>query len=251
MRTTRRASLAILTSVAVLVISAVAAAGSTAQIQGPKEDTGGGIAAACVAPADATADPVPCNDIGQPVPGGGMAMCAQGVPDCNDMNLGSGGQSEPGSAGGGEPVEVPPAGGTDGSTGTGGDPTCGETVQGPDGTVSSTPCDPAEPPPPVEPAITEPTPGMANVYARPFDSAMVGDDDVTVTLDFVSGIEPCYVLDHVDVAYRAATVTITLFEGNDDSDGQVACIDIGVFKRTIVTLGQPLAGRTIVDGATA
>ena len=248
MRTKRRASLALLTSVAVLVIFAVAAAGSAAPIQpGPKEDTGGGAATACAPEASN------CNDtpVGVPGSGGGMAMCTADHPDCNDMVFGGGGQSEPGSAGGGEPVEVPPA-----NPGGGDDPVsspCGVQVSGtgPDGTVSSTPCDPAEPPPPVEPTITEPTPGMANVYARPFDSAMVGDDDVTVTIDFVSGIEPCYVLDHVDVAYRAATVTITLFEGNDDSDGQVACIDIGVFKRTIVTLDQPLAGRTIVDGAAA
>ena len=72
---------------------------------------------------------------------------------------------------------------------------------------------------------------------------------MTVTIDFVSGVEPCYVLDHVDVDESADAVTITLFEGSDTAAGQVACIEIGVFKRTIVTLDQPLAGRDIVDGA--
>ena len=44
-------------------------------------------------------------------------------------------------------------------------------------------------------------------------------------------------------------MTITLFEGSDLSGGQVACIEIGVFKRTIVQLDQPLGDREIVDGA--
>ena len=44
----------------------------------------------------------------------------------------------------------------------------------------------------------EPTPGMADVRARPFDRAMLNDDG-TVTILFTSGVEPCAVLDHVDV----------------------------------------------------
>ncbi len=99
------------------------------------------------------------------------------------------------------------------------------------------------------PQVVVPTPGMAGVHPRPYDSATVGDDDRTVQVDFVSGIEPCSVLDHVDVRYGDHAVTITLFEGYDASAGNVACIEIGVFKRVIVTLDQPLAGRDIVDGA--
>jgi hypothetical protein len=53
----------------------------------------------------------------------------------------------------------------------------------------------------------------------------------------------------VDVAYGGDSVTITLFEGHDPTAGDVACIEIGVFKRVIITLDEPLAGRTIVDGA--
>jgi hypothetical protein len=84
---------------------------------------------------------------------------------------------------------------------------------------------------------------MADVHARPFDTAAVRDDGRTVNVDFTSGVEPCVVLDHVDVSYGADAVTITLFEGHDPSAGEVACIAIGVFKRTIVTLDQPLDGR--------
>ena len=90
---------------------------------------------------------------------------------------------------------------------------------------------------------------MADVNPRPFDDANVDPDGVTMRVDFVSGVEPCSVLDHVDVVEGVATVTITLYEGNDPSAGDVACIDIGVFKRVVVTLDEPLGDRTIVDGA--
>jgi len=43
-----------------------------------------------------------------------------------------------------------------------------------------------------------------------------------VAIDFTSGVEPCDVLDHVDVAYGADAVTITLFEGHDPGGGDVA-----------------------------
>jgi hypothetical protein len=111
--------------------------------------------------------------------------------------------------------------------------------------------DPTGPIPVPTPTVVEPTPGQADVYARPFDTATIGADDRTVTIDFVSGIEPCYVLDHVDVAYGPKVVTITLFEGHDASTGDVACIDIGVFKRVVITLDEPLAGRSLTDGAAA
>lgn len=93
----------------------------------------------------------------------------------------------------------------------------------------------------------EPTPGMADVRARGFDRAIVNDDG-TVTILFVSGVEPCAVLDHVDVGYADDTVTITLFEGRDPSAGDVACIEIGVLKSVTIALDQPLDGRAIVDG---
>lgn len=103
-------------------------------------------------------------------------------------------------------------------------------------------------PDPIEPQVVEPRPGMADARPRPFDSATVDPDGVTVSIDFVSGVEPCYVLDHVDVVEGPDEVTITLFEGHDPAAGQVACIEIGVFKRTIVTLSGPIGDRPIVDG---
>ncbi len=93
----------------------------------------------------------------------------------------------------------------------------------------------------------EPTPGMADVRARPFDRAMLNDDG-TVTILFTSGVEPCAVLDHVTVDEGDA-VTITLYEGHDPDAGDVACIEIAVLKSVTITLDHPLDGRAIVDGA--
>jgi hypothetical protein len=168
------------------------------------------------------------------------------------------------SAGGGSAPAPPPRAANEGAASPGSrsgsdvgeDPAdpCGKAVThgtGPEATVSHTPCPGDEPPAEPQPQVVEPTPGMADVYARGFDTATVDDDDDrTVTIDFVSGIEPCYVLDHIDVAY-GASVTITLHEGHQLTNEDVACIDIGVFKRVIVTLDEPLAGRRIVDGAAA
>ena len=139
-----------------------------------------------------------------------------------------------------------PSGAGDGVVGS---RACGEIIEGegPDGSVGYIACD--EPPVEPRPQIVEPTPGMADVRARPFDSATVRSDGQTIAVDFVSGIEPCSVLDHVQVTSGDDTVTITLFEGHDADAGDVACIDIGVFKRVIVTLDSPIGGRVIVDGA--
>jgi hypothetical protein len=156
-------------------------------------------------------------------------------------------EEPPGSGSGAEPGHV--VGGNPGN----GVADCGVEQTGdgadPDTPVAYTPCPGSGTPTEPTSQHVVPRPGMADVFARPWDSASVADDDRTVTVDFVSGVEPCSVLDHVDVLYGAGTVTITLYEGHDPTAGEVACIQIGVFKSTTVTLDEPLAGRTIVDGA--
>jgi hypothetical protein len=122
--------------------------------------------------------------------------------------------------------------------------------EGPDGTVSFAPCD-TNLPGPMESHVVVPTPGMADVRPVPFQSSHVEPDGRTVAVDFVAGIEPCSVLDHVDVRYGADAVTITLSEGSDPSAGQVGCIAIAEFKRVIVHLDQPLGDRSILDGVKA
>ena len=130
--------------------------------------------------------------------------------------------------------------------------TCGEQVtgDGPDAAASDTPC-------PGDDRIAEPggaqriepRPGMADVRPRPFDTAVVSDDGHSVLVSFWSGVEPCYVLDHVDVRYGDHAIAITLFEGHDASAGDVACIEIAVLKEVVVRLDEPAGDRRIVDGA--
>jgi hypothetical protein len=182
--------------------------------------------------------------------------------------------SEPGSGGGGNGVagicvapaapeadgetQPPPA---DGCNDTIDDPVvtdpgdCGEKVSGtgPDATVSYTPC-PSDDDPVVANSYdgaqkVEPTPGMSDVYPRAFDKVVVGNDGRTLTIFFWSGVEPCYVLDHVDVSYGPGAITVTLFEGHDVSAGDVACIEIALIKKVVVQLDEPVGDRHIVDGA--
>ncbi len=179
----------------------------------------------------------------QPAPStpGGVATCVIQHPDCNDRSFGAGG-SEPGSLGSG--VGAPPATGAP-------SPGCGaehDSGSAPDGTVSSAPCVPGPEPKP-QPMIVVPRPGMSNVRPIAFTSATVRADGRTVDVRFWSGVEPCSVLDHVDVSYGTDAVTITLFQGSDPNAGLVACPDIAVLKQVTVTLDQDVAGRRIVDGA--
>jgi hypothetical protein len=128
---------------------------------------------------------------------------------------------------------------------------CGEQSapnDGPDGSVSYTPCGGDDQPTRPVPTPVEPTPGMDDVHARRWDASSVGDDDTTVTLTYFTGVAPCTQLDHVDVTYGTDTVTITLYEGSDPSAQGTACIDIAMLASTTVHLNQPLGGRTIVDG---
>jgi hypothetical protein len=94
-----------------------------------------------------------------------------------------------------------------------------------------------------------PRPGMADLYPIGWDRVDVADDDRTLTIHFWSGIEPCYVLDHVDVAYAGDTITITLYEGHDPQGEAVACIEIAMAKSVTIQLDEPLGGRALVDGA--
>ena len=182
--------------------------------------------------------------------------------------------SEPGSGGGGNGVKgicVPPTAADDASVsesaGSDGcndmidnpvvvDPgECGEKVSGtgPDATVSYTPCPGDDDPVVTDPyqgaQRVEPTPGMSDLYPHAFDKLVVGDDGKTLAIFFWSGVEPCYVLDHVDVDYGPGAITVTLFEGHDASAGDVACIDIALLKKVVVQLDELVGDRRVVDGA--
>lgn len=99
-----------------------------------------------------------------------------------------------------------------------------------------------------DPQRVTPRPGMTNVHPIPWRKAEPLSDR-TVRVVFDSGVEPCYVLDHITVDYLADSMVITLYQGSDSGSEHTACIQIAVQKTTDVTLDQPLGGRTIVDGS--
>jgi hypothetical protein len=220
MAITTRARMALFLSLAVVLVAGIAGAqyvgASSEPVAGPEPGSGGGsdgVAGICVAPGEVNAD----GTSGSP-----------GSDECNDTID--------------HPVVVDPGG-------------CGEKVSGtgPDATVSYTPCPGDDDPVVTDPyhgaQKVEPTPGMSDVYPRAFDKAVVGDDGRTLTVFFWSGVEPCYVLDHINADYGPGAITITLFEGHDASAGDVACIEIALLKKVVVQLDEPVGDRRIVDGA--
>ena len=217
MTITTRARMALFLSIAALLVAGIAGAQYVGAKSQPVADGSGGggdgVAGICIAPAAPEADregPPPSAE------------------ECNDTID--------------DPVVVDPG-------------ECGEQVSGtgPDAIVSYTPC-----PGDDEPVVTdpydgaqkvEPTPGMSGVNPTAFDKVIVGDDGRTLTIIFYSGVEPCYVLDRVDVDADSGAITITLYQGHDASAGDVACIDIALLKKVVVQLDEPVGDRRIVDGA--
>jgi hypothetical protein len=59
---------------------------------------------------------------------------------------------------------------------------------------------------------------------------------VTVKLTWTSGVEPCYVLDSVEVARDGNAIVLTVLEGSGQQDA--ICIEIAQTKSTIVDLGE-------------
>jgi hypothetical protein len=59
---------------------------------------------------------------------------------------------------------------------------------------------------------------------------------VTIKVSWYSGVEPCYVLDSVRVDEGASEFVLTVIEGT--SDPNAACIEIAMYKATIVDLGE-------------
>jgi hypothetical protein len=113
---------------------------------------------------------------------------------------------------------------------------------------------PSEDPALIDPLgrVVVPKPGQLDVRAIPAQtlSAAVAGRRVTLTIDYSSGVEPCYILDSIVVAVGAdgGTFAITLREGH--GPGDVVCIEIAQSKRAIVDLGELAPGTyTISDAA--
>jgi hypothetical protein len=93
-----------------------------------------------------------------------------------------------------------------------------------------------------------PRSGMADVHPIRWQSIRKVNGRALL-VRFTSGVEPCYVLDHVDVEYGSRHVAITLFEGHDPESDNVACIEIAELKQVRVELAEALDGRRVIDGA--
>lgn len=66
--------------------------------------------------------------------------------------------------------------------------------------------------------------------------AAVDGRRVTVKVSWYSGVEPCYVLDSVRVDVGGNEFVLTVIEGT--SDPNAVCIEIAMYKATIVDLGE-------------
>ena len=96
--------------------------------------------------------------------------------------------------------------------------------------------------------VAIPKPGQLDVHPVRLDglSAVADGRRVVVTASWTSGVEPCYVLDHVFVETGARSFTITVFEGHGPGDN--ICIEIAQMKRTQIDLGELAPGTyTIAD----
>jgi hypothetical protein len=91
---------------------------------------------------------------------------------------------------------------------------------------------------PGEPQLLLPHPGHVNLHPVSVMRLDVppGRHGV-VRASWWSGIEPCTGLDSVLVKRDGGTIWITVREGTPPDAGNIACIDIAVFKATIVDLG--------------
>ena len=126
--------------------------------------------------------------------------------------------------------------------------------QDPNGSVGTDLPAPSQDPALVDPLvrIVVPKPGQLDVRAIPAQSlsAVAAERRVTLTIDYTSGVEPCYVLDSIVVAVDAdaRTFAITLREGHGPQD--VVCIEIAESKRTIVDLGDQAPGTYAISDTT-
>jgi hypothetical protein len=100
--------------------------------------------------------------------------------------------------------------------------------------------------------VVVPVPGQLDVRAIPAQtlSAAAAGRRVTLTIDYTSGVEPCYILDSIVVAVGAdaGTFAITLREGH--GPGDVVCIEIAESKRAIVELGELAPGTYTISDTT-
>lgn len=99
------------------------------------------------------------------------------------------------------------------------------------------------------PERVRPRPGMADVRPIAWERARQTPDGRHLRIVYWSGVEPCNVLDHVEVDYGSEAITLTLYEGSDPQQPDAVCIEVALRKVVRVPLEEPVDGRQIVDGA--
>jgi hypothetical protein len=97
------------------------------------------------------------------------------------------------------------------------------------------------------PQEVEPQEGLVDVRTQGWNRAKVSNGGRRLTLIFWHGIEECYGVDRVEVAYDEDAIAATLFTGNNPASE--VCIDLAVKKSVAVDLEERVAGRPIQDGA--
>jgi hypothetical protein len=113
------------------------------------------------------------------------------------------------------------------------------------------PCPNPKPPGGAKFEIVEPYDGGVDLPRPiPWDRSRArGSDDRTFLLIYWSGVEPCNVLDRVEIEESSGKVVATIFEGSAADQQNVACIEIAMLKAVEITLDEPLGERKLVDGA--
>ena len=89
-----------------------------------------------------------------------------------------------------------------------------------------------------QPTLVVAKPGQLDPRPLPASKleATVDGRRVLVKASWTSGVEPCNVLDSVVVDRSGTDIAITIVEGT--SDPNAMCIEIAMFKATIVDLGE-------------
>lgn len=102
---------------------------------------------------------------------------------------------------------------------------------------------------PGQPTFVLPQPGQQNVHPVAIEQMDVRVEGRHAVLNarWWSGIEPCTVLDSVAWKRDGKTITIAVREGS--GRGDLVCIDIAVYKATIIDLGELEPGDyTVIAG---
>lgn len=102
---------------------------------------------------------------------------------------------------------------------------------------------------PGQPQFVIPKPGQKNVHPVSIEEmdARVEGRHAVLNARWWSGIEPCTVLDSVAWKRDGKTITISVREGS--GEGDLVCIDIAVYKATVIDLGELEPGEyTVIAG---